>query len=124
MKVLVIPEDFRKDQYLLRPIIAAMLAQLGKQRAKVVVLTDPLLGGVERALNVSEIKSVIDRYQGMVDLFLLCVDRDGMEGRRSQLDRIEEQVREVLPAGKAFFGENAWQELEVRALAGLDLPAE
>lgn len=124
MKVLVIPEDFRKDQYLLRPIVTAMLAQLKKPRAKVVILTDPLLGGIDRALNVREIKTVIERYQGMVDLFLLCVDRDGVEGRRAQLDRIEKEVYQILPSGKAFIAENAWQELEVWVLAGLDLPAE
>ncbi len=122
MKVLVIPEDFRKDQYLLKPIISAMLAYIGKPRAKVVVLKDPLFGGIDRALDVREIERVIERYQGMVDLFLLCVDRDGMEGRRAQLDRIEEQVRPRLAQQRIFLGENAWQEIEVWALAGLDLP--
>lgn len=29
MNVLVIPEDFRKDQYVLKPIVAAMLGSIG-----------------------------------------------------------------------------------------------
>jgi hypothetical protein len=124
VNVLIIPEDFRKDQYLLKPIITAMLDYLGKPQAKVRVLTDPLLGGIGQALNFRQIEAIIERYRGMVDLFLLCVDRDGMEGRRSQIDRIEAQAREILPDGGLFLGENAWQELEVWALAGLDLPRD
>lgn len=122
MNVLIIPEDFRKDQYLLKPIITAMLEYLGKPRARVSVLTDPLLGGIGQALNLRQIEAIIERYKGMVDLFLLCVDRDGVEGRRSQIDRIEAQSREILSEGAVLLGENAWQELEVWALAGLDLP--
>lgn len=46
MKILVIPEDFRKDQYILKPIITAIMAKLGKPRTKVMVCQDPLLGGI------------------------------------------------------------------------------
>ena len=35
MNVLIIPEDFRKDQYILKPILEAMLAAVGKPQAKV-----------------------------------------------------------------------------------------
>lgn len=124
MNMLIIPEDFRKDQYLLKPIITAMLEHLGERRARVTVLTDPLLGGVDRALNCNRIDEIIERYQAMVDLFVLCVDRDGVEGRRGQIDRIEAQAHDMLPNGGVFLGENAWQELEVWALAGLDLPKD
>lgn len=41
MNVLVIPEDFRKDQYMLKPIIEAMLKAKGKM-VKVRVCQDPL----------------------------------------------------------------------------------
>ena len=124
MNVLIIPEDFRKDQYLLKPIITAMLDYLGKPRAKITVLTDPLLGGVERALDFRQLAAIIERYQAMVDVFLLCVDRDGEENRRLRLDRLETEARKVLPEPRVFLGENAWQELEVWALAGLDLPKD
>ena len=50
MKILVIPEDFRKDQYILKPIITAMMAKLGKPRTKVMVCQDPLLGGITLTL--------------------------------------------------------------------------
>lgn len=41
MKVLIIPEDFRKDQYILKPIVLAMLASLEQPNALVQVCQDP-----------------------------------------------------------------------------------
>jgi hypothetical protein len=58
MNVLIIPEDFRKDQFILRPIISAMFAKLGRQ-ANVEVLTDPLLGGIDKAVNRQELGQII-----------------------------------------------------------------
>lgn len=123
MNVVIIPEDCRKDQYLLKPIVSAMLDYLGKPRAKVTVLGGCWPRGIEQALNSEQLAEVIERYR-MVDLFLLCVDRDGMETRRLRLDNLEAKVREILPERQIFLAENAWQELEVWALAGLDLPKE
>lgn len=125
MRVLVIPEDFRKDQYILKPLVEAMLSDAGRPRAKVVVCRDPLLGGISRALSWPAIQEIVERYRGMVDLFLLCVDRDGKAGRRQQLDRLEANARELLDSTEALFAaENAWQELEVWVLAGHTLPAD
>ncbi|NOZ78358.1 MAG: hypothetical protein GXP48_04095 [Acidobacteria bacterium] len=123
MKVLVIPEDFRKDQYVVGPIISALMKDMGKSKARVVVCKDPLLGGVEQALRWDRIKEIIERYRGMVDLFILCVDRDGEPGRRHQLDTIEKNAMDFLgKTGRFFVAENAWQELEVWVLAGHELP--
>jgi hypothetical protein len=123
MNVLVIPEDFRKDQYILKPIIDAMMTSLGRPRAKVVVCKEPLLGGVDEALKWDRIEEIITRYSGMVDLFLLCVDRDGREERKSRLNHAECRAADRLPADRLLLGENAWQELEVWVLAGHDLPS-
>lgn len=124
MNVLVIPEDFRKDGYMLQPLIEAMLDYVGYPRARVIVCRDPLLGGISQALKHERIREIIDRYRGMTDLFLLCVDRDGQEGRRKALDGVEAFASSLLPAGRYFLAENAWQELEVWVLAGLDLPKD
>lgn len=125
MRVLVIPEDFRKDQHLLKPLVEMMVSSTGKPRAHVVVCSDPLLGGVDQALRWERVQEIIGRYRGMVDLFLLCVDRDGRAGRRQQLDRLEEQAEvELAGTARLFLAENAWQEVEVWVLAGHDLPAE
>ena len=124
MRVMIIPEDFTYDQYILKPLIQAMLNYLGKPRAKVVVCQDPQLGGVDQATNWDQIQDIIEQY-GMIDLFLLCVDRDGKAGRRAKLDELEKQACEILPPRKRFFAENAWQEIEVWVLAGHDdLPKE
>ena len=114
MNVLVIPEDFRKDQYMLKPIITAILAEIGRI-AKIRVCQDPLLGGISQALKWSRINEILNRYQGMVDLFLLRVDRDGIETRKQSLNRLEEKASEALPEGKLLLAENAWQEIEVWA---------
>ena len=53
----------------------------------------------------------------MTDIFILCVDRDGITGRRQRLDELEAMF------GTAFLAENAWQEIETWVLAGLDLPS-
>jgi hypothetical protein len=124
VRVLVIPEDFRKDQYMLKPIIKAMLAEVGRSNAKVEVCHDPLLQGVRQALDWGRIEDIISRYP-MVDLFLLCVDRDGESGRRTQLDTIEGRANDLLSSrSRKLLAENAWQEIEVWVLAGHDLPNE
>lgn len=120
MNVLVIPEDFRKDQYVLKPLFERLLASFGKKRARVRVCQDPLLGGVGEALKRERIAEIVARYEGMTQIFVLCVDRDGDEGRRRRLDRLEEEFGD----GRAFVAENAWEELETWVLAGIDLPGD
>ncbi len=123
MNILIIPEDFSKDQQILKPLIEAMFTQLGKP-AKVAVCQNPRLQGISQALNWQRIERIIEQYQWKVHLFLLCVDRDSVEGRKTQLTRLEEQANAILPIGRGFFAENAWQEVEVWVLAGHDLPPE
>jgi hypothetical protein len=120
----LIPEDFRNDQFILQPLIKAMIADLGVPTAKVVMCRDPLLGGITEALKFENLDGIVRRYRGMVDLFILCVDRDGNPNRRAALDGLERQIGVSLTGGKAFFAEHAWQEIEVWVLAGHDLPTD
>lgn len=124
MRVLIIPEDFRKDQYMLKPIIKSLFRSIGQRNAAVRVCQVPLLGGVNEALKRERIHEILDRYRGMVDIFLLCIDRDGDCNRRSRLDAIENDANQQLTSGHTLIAENAWQELEVWVLAGLDLPRD
>ena len=119
MNVLIIPEDFRKDQYLLKPLFRRLFKDLGKPRARIVVCQDPLLGGVDEALKSIRLAEIVERYQSKANVFLLCVDRDGKLGRRQRLDDIETEFG----GDQTFLAENAWEELETWTLAGLDLPA-
>ena len=118
MKVLAIPEDFRKDQYLLKPILARLFRSLGRSNARITICQDPLLGGVAEALKSERLREVVERYP-MVDVMILCVDRDGRAGRRQRLDQIEEEFSDE---DRAFLAQCAWEELETWVLAGLDLP--
>ena len=120
MNILVIPEDFRKDQYILKPLFSRLFRRLGAPNPQVVVCRDPLLGGIGEALKAEKLAEIVNAQQGMTDIFILCVDRDGAVGRRHSLDRIEAEFQ-----GRCvFFGENAWEEVETWALAGLSLPGE
>ena len=119
MRVLVIPEDDRKDQYILKPIFSRLLRSIGKPRARIQVCQDPRLGGVAEALKSERLREIIERY-GMIDIFILCVDRDGVVARRQRLDQIEEEFGDA----RVFLAENAWEELETWVLAGLKLPGK
>lgn len=120
MRVLVIPEDFRYDQYLLKPLFERLFRSIGKPRTRVRVCQNPLLGGVDEALKSERIQEVVDQHDGMTDIFILCVDRDGNRGRRTRLNRIEAEFGNV----RTFLAENAWEEIETWALAGVDLPKD
>lgn len=119
MRVLIIPEDFRNDQYILKPLFEAILSDCGKPVAKVQVCNPPLLAGVTEALKSERIREIIGMYP-FVDLFILCVDRDGIGGRKARLNQLEEEFN----GDVAFVAENAWEELETWMLAGVPLPAD
>lgn len=119
MRVLVIPEDSRRDKDILKPLFESLFRSIGKPRARVQVCENPVLGGVAEALKSERITEVVRDNEGMTDIFILCVDRDGNTGRRQRLDSLEGEFG----AERTFFAENAWEELETWVLAGLDLPA-
>ena len=120
MRVLVIPEDFRKDQYLLKPLFLRLFQTIGKGRVQVEICRAPLLGGVDEALKSSRIAEVMNRHGGMAHIVVLCVDRDGNLGRHLRLRQMERQFG---THRRAFLAENAWEELETWVLAGLALPS-
>ena len=122
MNVLIIPEDFRNDQYILKPLFSRLLRSIGKGHVRVRVCRDPLLGGIGEALKSERIAEVVRKHAGMTDLFVLCVDRDGDTNRRQRLDDLQQEFRRG--QFMLFLAENAWEELETWVLAGLNLPPE
>lgn len=94
MRVLIVLEDFRKDQYILKPTVAAMMAAVGQLHARIIVCCDPLLGSIGEALKTERIHEIIDRYRGMVDLFLPCVEHDGDTHCRQRQDELEHIAQE------------------------------
>ncbi|MXZ22097.1 MAG: hypothetical protein F4Y84_16090 [Caldilineaceae bacterium SB0665_bin_25] len=120
MRVLIIPEDFEKDQHLLKPIFERLFQAIGKPRARVRVCQNPRLRGIDQALNAERMLEIVERYRGMTDIFILCVDRDGEVGRRQRLDQLEL----LCSAATEFLAASAWEEIETWVLAGLNLPNE
>jgi len=119
MKILVIPEDFRKDQYIIKPLVQALFQMHGKPHANIRICNPPLLQGISEALKSERLREVVERYR-FVDLIILCVDRDGELGRQTRLDQIEAEFG----LNRHFFAEQAWEELETWTLAGLPLPKD
>ena len=125
MRVLVIPEDFVKDQYILKPLVETIMRTIGKPQAKITICMNPRLAGIGQALQWRRINDIIEAYKGMYDIFLLCVDRDGEENRRAKLENIEQEARQILDPKQVLFAVLAWQKVEIWALAGCrDLPQE
>jgi hypothetical protein len=78
VRVLVIPEDPVKDRYILKPLVEQLFADLGRPQARVEVLENPRLRGVSEALSQQVLADIVDGPRnGMIDLFLVLIDRDG-----------------------------------------------
>lgn len=117
MRVFLIPEDSRRDKFVLKPLFESLFRSIGKPRTRVRVCENPVLRGVGAAMNVDRLAQIVQQYKGETDVFVLCVDRDGDQNRRDRLAELEARLR----ADRAFFAENAWEELETWVLAGLTL---
>ena len=74
MRVLIIPEDPTLDQHVLKPVVEHIFQDLGRA-ARVEVLVDPHLSGIDQALDANILREVVED-NAMVDLFVLIVDRD------------------------------------------------
>ena len=64
MNILVIPEDFRKDQYILKPLVSRLFWHLGAPNPRVEVCRDPLLGGIGEALKTAPTSRNCQRPKG------------------------------------------------------------
>ncbi len=117
MKVLVIPEDPRLDQYMLKPLIEAALRHAGKPRVKVTVCQEGSLRGDATIAGFEPVKGVIEDNL-LYDAFILCVDQDCRAGRVDALKNIESAIRQEFP-NKIFVAVCGVQELEVWVLAGM-----
>ena len=124
MNVLIIPEDFRKDQYILKPLFTKLFRRLGAPSVEVAICREPLLGGIGEALKLERIAEIVDQQAPMRDVLILCVDRDGEVGRRQRLDDIEAEIQARFGDRALFFAANAWEELETWVLAGVNLLGE
>ena len=116
-EVLIIPEDFSNDQYILKPLFSRLFRTLGKSAVHLQVCHDPRLRGVGEALKLERMREIVNRYK-KIDIFILCIDRDGDRKPPSETHRLEAELNN----GQTFLAENAWEEIETWVLAGLRLP--
>jgi len=117
LKVLVIPEDPTYNGAILQPLVERMLGEIGKQQARVRVLTDPKLGGIAQAR-----RAIRDELPGRyrhVPLWLFFPDAD----ETGDVSALEGELRQM---GIMLFGCAARPEVEAWLLAGhrdqLDIP--
>src|SRR5262249_50275179 len=103
--------------HILGPVLKRMFEELGKRKANVRPCLDPKIGGIANALDWDTLATIVDMYP-LFHLFLLIVERDGNEHRRAAFDRLVELSQGVLIGKRKLLAENAWQEVEVWALAG------
>ena len=129
MNVVIILEDTPKDQCIAIPIVQAVFQYLDRP-AKVRALPERM-GSVEQATDLGKLLPVLASRSGMVDLFLLIVDRDCRApdrprggDRAEALRSLERRVADSgqLGARSRFLACEAVEELEVWLLAGFDLP--
>jgi hypothetical protein len=96
MKVLVIPEDPLNDQYILKPVVERIFADL-ERPARIEILQSPRLRGIDEALNEDVVRNIVNERR-MFDLVLLIVDRDCNRYNNEQKAkaRQEEHSRQLL----------------------------
>ena len=111
LRVLVIPEDPTHNGYILKPLVEAVLADLGKPSAKVQVLTSPRLNGYDHARVA--IRSELPASYGHFDLWLFMPDAD-----RASPAAMEALETELQGRGVPLFCCPAEPEVEIYACAG------
>jgi hypothetical protein len=108
-RVLIIPEDPTYNGYILKPLVERLLAEAGKPQAKVVLLTNPKVGGIEEAKAAIRGR-LVDAYRHL-DLWLFLPDADRARG-------LEELEKDAAEQGVRLFCCAARPEVEVWLLAG------
>jgi hypothetical protein len=127
VNVLVVLEDTPRDQFIAVPIIRALFQFIGRP-AKIAALPERLRS-VEQATDLEKLLPVLAARRGMVDVFLLIVDRDCRApgrprggNRAAALQRLERRVIDSGELGVScrFLACEAVEELETWLLAGFD----
>jgi hypothetical protein len=127
MNVLVILEDTPRDQFIAVPVVQALFQFIGRP-AKVAALPERMRS-VEQATDLERLLPVLAARRGMVDVFLLIVDRDCKApdrprggDRAAALQNLERQVigSGELGASCHFLACQAVEELEIWLLAGFE----
>lgn len=119
MNVLILPENSDHDPHMLEPLLKAMFKQLGKPQANVRICRDASFKGITTALNRTNLDEVFQRSDYLNPVYILVVDRDGVEGRETGVEGFRKSF------GKpSFFATCAVEEMETWLLAGCKLNSQ
>ena len=127
MNVLIVLEDTPKDQFVAVPIVQALFQFIGRP-AKVAAYQERMRS-VEQATDLDKLMPALLARRGMVDIFLLIVDRDCRAPNRPRGGNRAEALRELerrvtanqqLGPNRFFLACEAIEELETWLLAGFD----
>ena len=110
--VLVIPEDPVQNGHILRPLVRALMRDVGRPNARVNVLTQPRVRGYDQAIRT--IREALYANYGFLDLWLFFPDAD-KAGRDAMRD-LEAHVAALGRCGLMCCV--ARPELEIFACAG------
>ena len=119
MKVAFVCEDPTNDQYIVRPVLQALLADLGRPRARVFPVTNPRTTGFDSLL--AHACEILDRYsqQAAAVIFVIDLDcDDGSPGRRNKPQRLRNALSQCAGTLNTV-SVAAVQEVEVWALWGV-----
>ena len=108
--VLVIPEDPQQNGHILRPLVRAIMRNVGRPNAKVNVLTRPRVRGYDQA--VKTIRTDLYAGYSFMDLWLFFPDAD-----RAGADAMRSVETHVAANGATLLCCAARPELEIYACA-------
>ena len=109
---LVIPEDPLQNGHILKPLVQAIMRDVGRPNAKVKVLTRPRVRGYDHA--VRTIRDALHASYGFIDLWLFFPDAD-----RTSRDAMRNLEARVAAKGVTLLCCAAQPEVEIYACAGL-----
>ena len=109
--VLVIPEDPQQNGHILKPLVQAIMRDVGRPNAKVRVLTRPRVRGYDHA--VRTIRDALHASYGFMDLWLFFPDAD-----RTSRDAMRNLEAHVAAERVKLLCCAAQPEVEIYACAG------
>lgn len=93
VKVAIACEDHTLDQYILVPVVSALMNVLGKPRAKVAPVSNPRIRGDTHLMAAA--CELLDRYGPVADVVIFVIDidcEDGLAGRPDKLLRLRNRL--------------------------------
>ena len=108
--VLVIPEDPQQNGHILKPLVQAIMGDIGRPHAKVNLLTRPRVRGYDQA--VMTLRNELNARYGFMDLWLFFPDAD-----RATSDAMQDLEEHVEAKGITLLCCAAHPEVEIYACA-------